>query len=125
MTKLKLVSSFISTIIVSSIYLVTTKFLDTIMNPKISNIIGLILDFTLDYIIQSKIFLDEVNFNKKQVSKVVIGKFISGIIATMTFNIYYDTLQPKIKSNSYIRILSIITSIVINLLLRKYWIYTK
>ena len=125
MTKLKLVSSFISTIIVSSIYLVTTKFLDTIMNPKISNIIGLILDFTLDYIIQSKIFLDEVNFNKKQVSKVVIGKFISGIIATMTFNIYYDTLQPKIKSNSYIRILSIITSIVINLFLRKYWIYTK
>ena len=123
--KFKLLTSFIFSIIATVFYLIVTNFMDTIMSPKMSNMIGLLLDFTLDYMVQSKIFLDKIHFNKTQVGKAIIGKLISGVIATTTFNIYYDNLHTKLKSNTYIRILSITTSLVINLVIRKYWIYTK
>ena len=69
--KFKLLTSFIFSIIATVFYLIVTNFMDTIMSPKMSNMIGLLLDFTLDYMVQSKIFLDKIHFNKTQVGKAI------------------------------------------------------
>ena len=93
----------VSTAISSLAYLILSRILDNFINPVYADIIGKIVDLSLDFIFQSYIFLDKINPNK--ISLYLIGKLISTSISVFLFYLYINYFSnPKID-NTYVRML--------------------
>lgn len=91
----------VSTAISSLAYLILSKILDSFINPVYADIIGKIVDLTLDFIFQSYIFLDKINPDK--ISLYLLGKAISTFISVFVFYLYINYFRnPKID-NTYVR----------------------
>lgn len=93
----------VSTAISSLAYLILSRILDNFINPVYADIIGKIVDLSLDFIFQSYIFLDKINPNK--ISLYILGKAISTSISVFLFYLYINYFSnPKID-NTYVRML--------------------
>ena len=93
----------VSTATSSLAYLILSRILDNFINPVYADIIGKIVDLSLDFIFQSYIFLDKINPNK--ISLYLIGKLISTFTSILLFYLYINySRNPKID-NTYIRML--------------------
>jgi len=93
----------VSTAISSLAYLILSRILDNFINPVYADIIGKIVDLSLDFIFQSYIFLDKINTNK--ISLYILGKAISTSISVFLFYLYINYFSnPKID-NTYVRML--------------------
>ena len=91
----------VSTAISSLAYLILSRILDNFINPVYADIIGKILDLSLDFIFQSYIFLNKINTNK--ILLYLIGKLISTSISVFLFYLYINYFSnPKID-NTYVR----------------------
>jgi len=99
----KFILTSIGSGISSLAYLILSRVLDNFIYPVYADIIGKILDLTLDFIFQSYIFLDKINPNK--ISLYLIGKLISTFTSILLFYLYINySRNPKID-NTYIRML--------------------
>ena len=97
----KFILTSIGSGISSLAYLILSRVLDNFIYPVYADIIGKILDLTLDFIFQSYIFLDKINPNK--ISLYLIGKLISTSISVFLFYLYINYFRnPKID-NTYVR----------------------
>ena len=91
----------VSSAISSLAYLILSKILDNFIYPVYADIIGKILDLTLDFIFQSYIFLDKINPDK--IYLYLLGKAISTSISVFVFYLYINYFRnPKID-NTYVR----------------------
>ena len=97
----KFILTSIGSGISSLAYLILSRILDNFIDPVYADIIGKILDLSLDFIFQSYIFLDKINPNK--ISLYLIGKLISTSISVFVFYLYINYFRnPKID-NTYVR----------------------
>jgi len=79
----------LSTCFSSSIYLLTSKILDNYFSDVTANGLGLILDKTLDFLFQSKIFLKHINLERYDlIIKFFIAKVITTLASQLLFVIY-------------------------------------
>lgn len=98
----KFILTSIGSCISSLAYLILSRILDNFIYPVYADIIGKIIDLSLDFIFQSYIFLDKINPNK--ISLYLIGKLISYSISVFLFYLYINYFRnPKID-NTYVRI---------------------
>lgn len=79
----------LSTCFSSSIYLLTSKILENYFSDITANGLGLILDKTLDFLFQSKIFLKHINLERYDlIIKFFIAKVITTLASQLLFVIY-------------------------------------
>ena len=104
----------LSTCFSSSIYLLTSKILDNYFSDVTANGLGLILDKTLDFLFQSKIFLKHINLERYDlIIKFFIAKVITTLASQLLFVIYIKYFREYKKfdlDNTIIR--AIIASFV-------------
>ena len=118
-----------STCFTSSIYLLTSKILDNYFSDVTANGLGLILDKTLDFFFQSKIFLKQINLKRYDlIIKFIISKVITTSVSQLLFVIYIKYLKQYKKfelDNTIVRII-ISTSVFFFLVfpLSKYFVFT-
>lgn len=86
--KLFTFSSF-AAIITHVVFFITTTLLDKIINSELANFIGLIVDLTLDYIVQQYVFMKKISFDIKIISKYIGSEIIFIFINQLIFSIYY------------------------------------
>ena len=119
----------LSTCFSSSIYLLTSKILDNYFSDVTANGLGLILDKTLDFLFQSKIFLKQINLKRYDlIIKFIISKVITTAVSQLLFIIYIKYLKQFKKfelDNTIVRII-ISTSVFFFLVfpLSKYFVFT-
>jgi hypothetical protein len=98
-----------------------SKKLDKSMNHELSNIIGLFISYFLDFFIQQKIFMKNIEIKNKFVFFYILSSFIAIIIShsifvtvkkhIQTYNrVFYDA-----KWNKYVNIIRLYISIFVYL----------
>jgi putative flippase GtrA len=102
-------------------YVLVSKLLDRVINPRISNIIGLLCGSVVNFVMQSYIF----NCLKK-LDKNICGKYIaSEFIIMITNQILFMSIYMKRFNTTVTRIcIAIIISLGVSFPLRKYWVFT-
>ena len=124
LSKQFIISSFFA-MLTHTVYFIVAAILDTYINSEIANIIGLILDLVLDFMVQQYIFMGKIFFHKKIVFKYLISESVSLFINQLMFSIYYRNFYNKKKDNLTIvrGIIGISTYAFIVFPLRKYFTY--
>ena len=97
----KFILTSFSTFSSSLVYLILSKFLDDFINPVYADIIGRIVDLSLDFIFQSYIFLNKINSDK--IPLYILGKTISTFISFFLFYFYIHYFRNSKIHNTYIR----------------------
>ena len=89
------------------LYLSITNVLDKYMSINVSNIVGLIIDYALNFVAQQYVFYGEVRLHKKLVHRFIIGNTLSMGCTQFTFvygKKYYDKLIDKIIEKTNIKL---------------------
>jgi len=89
------------------IYLSITDILDKYMSVNISNIVGLIIDYALNFVAQQYVFYGKVSLDKKVVNRFIIGNTLSMGCTQATFvygRKYYNKLVEKIIEKTNIKL---------------------
>ena len=115
------------------IYLISSYILDSFTNPKIANIIGLIIGSIFNFLFQTKLFLDKKKLSEHHVFKyivvelgVLIGNqiIVSELIDNKKKLIEYLPDGLKKYYNTIIRIVAgQIVFAIFSFPLRRYWVY--
>jgi hypothetical protein len=116
------------------IYLTICKMFDRYMSENTSNMLGLIIDFVLNYLSQQLVFYGKIMFRKDIMYRFAIGNSIS-IITQQVLFVYGRPMYMKIikryphivKSNYRVTLWRYISNVMIYLLvtfpLRKFFIF--
>ena len=113
-----------STAISSLIYLIISKILDYFIHPVISDIIGKFADISLDFILQSYIFLNKIDTSK--IPLYLFGKFISTSTSVSLFYLYIKYFRNPNFDNTFVRILiSVSVFFIIVFPFTKYVLFKK
>ena len=113
-----------STAISSLIYLIISKILDNFIHPVISDIIGKFADISLDFILQSYIFLNKIDTSK--IPLYLFGKFISTSTSVSLFYLYIKYFRNPNIDNTFVRILiSVSVFFIIVFPFTKYVLFKK
>ena len=115
----------LSTGITSIIYLIISNILDNYTSAIIANNIGLLVDLSLDYFIQSWIFLNQIYIKKYTlIGKFILSKFITTAMSIFLFIIYIKYFKIENLNNTYIRIfISILVFLFLVFPLSKYFVF--
>ena len=115
----------LSTGITSIIYLIISNILDNYTSAIIANNIGLVVDLSLDYFIQSWIFLNQIYIKKYTlIGKFILSKFITTAMSIFLFIIYIKYFKIENLNNTYIRIfISILVFLFLVFPLSKYFVF--
>lgn len=116
------------------IYLTICKMFDHYMSENASNMVGLIIDFVLNYLSQQLVFYGKIMFKKDLMYRFFIGNTISIAAAQLLF-VYGRPIYMKImkryphivKSNYRVTLWRYISNVMVYLLvtfpLRKFFIF--
>lgn len=118
------------------IYLSFCKLLDKFMSENVSNMVGLVLDFVLNYLFQQLVFFGKIEYNPKMFYRFLIGNSISLIFSQLIFvygkKIYNKVIAkyPKLCNSSYKTTLwrylsNVLIYIFITFPLRKLYIFKE
>ena len=115
----------LSTGITSIIYLIISNILDNYTSAIIANNIGLVVDLSLDYFIQSWIFLNQIYIKKYTlIGKFILSKLITTAMSIFLFIIYIKYFKIENLNNTYIRIfISILVFLFLVFPLSKYFVF--
>lgn len=116
------------------IYLSITDILDNYMSVNMSNIVGLVIDYALNFVAQQYVFYGKVHLHKKIVNRFIIGNTLSMGCTQATFvygRKYYNKLIEKtniklsdsVKISSWRYISNALMFIIVTFPLRKYYIF--
>lgn len=119
---------------VSVIVLVVAAFLDTLINPKIANVISLLIGLVINFVLQQMVFLtkESRNISNHLIKYILADILILGSNQYMVSyfidnaNKYKSRLDKKLKPyyNTLARILvGAIIWIILSYPLRKYWVF--
>ena len=116
----------ITTAFSSILYLILSRYLDNFISPIISNAIGLIIDISLDFIFQSYIFLNKINFKDDTLHKFIISKIITTLSSQTLFVIYMKYFNNRNLNLTIVRF--VISSFVFMMLvypLSKFYVFNN
>ena len=106
------------------IFFAITAFLDTIMNSELANIIGLLVDKILDYIVQQYIFMKRITPEPKIVMKYIASEIVLLSLNQILFSIYYRKYYNKGDNLTVARaIIGVIIYVFFVFPIRKYFVY--
>ena len=116
------------------IYLSITDILDNYMSVNMSNIVGLVIDYALNFVAQQYVFYGKVHLHKKVVNRFMIGNTLSMGCTQATFvygRKYYNKLIEKtniklsdsVKISSWRYISNALMFLIVTFPLRKYYIF--
>lgn len=89
------------------IYLSITDVLDNYMSVNMSNIVGLIIDYTLNFIAQQYVFYGKVRLHTKLVHRFIVGNTLSMGCTQFAFvygKKYYDKFIEKVIEKTNIKL---------------------
>ena len=116
----------VTTAFSSILYLIISRYLDNFISPIISNAIGLIIDISLDFIFQSYIFLNKINFKDDTLHKFIISKIITTLSSQTLFVIYMKYFNNRNLNLTIVRF--VISSFVFMILvypLSKFYVFNN
>lgn len=116
----------ITTAFSSILYLIISRYLDNFISPIMSNAIGLIIDISLDFIFQSYIFLNKINFKDDTLHKFIISKIITTLSSQTLFVIYIKYFNNRNLNLTIVRF--VISSFVFMMLvypLSKFYVFNN
>ncbi len=106
------------------VFFATTAFFDTLMNSEISNIVGLILDKILDYIVQQYIFMKRVTPDPKVISKFIGSEIGLILLNQILFSFYYRNYYKEDHNLTMARVIIGITIYTFFVFpIRKFFVY--
>uniref|UniRef100_A0A6C0C0J6 GtrA-like protein domain-containing protein n=1 Tax=viral metagenome TaxID=1070528 RepID=A0A6C0C0J6_9ZZZZ len=128
-----LVSAIVGGVLVI-IYLSITDILDKYMSLNMSNIVGLIIDYVLNFVAQQYVFYGKVHLHKKVVNRFMIGNTLSMGFTQAMFvygRKHYNKLIEKtniklsdsVKISSWRYISNALMFLIVTFPLRKYYIF--
>lgn len=106
------------------VFFAITALLDKIINSELANIIGLIIDKILDFIVQQYIFMKHVSLNSHILLKYIGSEVGLIILNQLLFTLYYRNYYNEDDNLTFVRILigvSIYTFFVFPI--RKFFVY--
>ena len=104
----------------SNIYISSS--LDHTIEPYYANLIGLIIDYIIDYIGQQYVFFDTLKLHGKTLQRFIIYKVCVTYLSQYLFHMLYKHYQTNlIKLRFYINCFIFLTFFP----LRKYWVFAK
>ena len=116
--------SSLAAIMTHSIFFIITGLLDNIINSELANFTGLLVDLTLDYIVQQYVFMKKVSLDIKIISKYIGSEIIFIFVNQLIFSIYYRNYYNNKHNLTVVR--AIIGICIYTLLVfptRKFFIY--
>lgn len=129
------VMSVLLSFVSSGSYLLASYELDKIMDANTSNMIGVIIDSILIFILQQNLFIGHLHDYKKFIIRFIIGISINIAISQLVFvgvHEYIKKYHKKFyddgwdKNLIWIRMaIAVVTYIFISFPLRKYYIFKK
>jgi len=103
-----------------------TAILDRVINSEIANIIGLLVDLTLDFFVQQYVFMKKIDLDSKIITKYLGSSIITLFIDQMLFMLYYRTIYKEGHNLTIARvIISVTIYIFIVFPIRKFFIYRE
>ena len=106
------------------VFFAVTAFLDKIMNSEIANILGLLVDKILDYIVQQYIFMKRITLAPNIIIKYIISEIILISLNQVIFTIYYRNYYKEGDNLTIARaIIGVIIYTVFVFPLRKFFVY--
>lgn len=81
--------SSIAATVTHGVFFVITYLLDKVINSELANLLGLIIDLILDYIVQQYVFMKKINLDLKIIAKYAGSEIVFIFINQLMFSIYY------------------------------------
>lgn len=105
-------------------FFIITYILDKFINSELSNMIGLIIDLILDYIIQQYIFMQKISFELNIISKYILSEIFGVSLNQILFTFYNRKIHKKEYSYTLARIIIGISIFIFFIFpMRKFFIY--
>ena len=103
-----------------------TAILDRVINSEIANIIGLLVDLTLDFFVQQYVFMKKIDLDSKIITKYLGSSIITLFIDQILFMVYYRTMYKKGHNLTIARVIISVTIYIFMVFpLRKFFIYQE
>ena len=116
--------SSIAATITHLVFFGLTALLDKIMNSEIANIIGLLVDKILDYLVQQYIFMKKITPEPKIIIKYIGSEIILIILNQILFTLYYRNYYSKGDNLTIARaIIGILIYVLFVFPIRKFFVY--
>ena len=113
--------------IASISYYIISYWLDHYVSYNLSNLIGLIVDAVIDFMLQELIFMKHVVLQKYIVIKFMIGRSIFIMLNMGLFNVAEPMLRENKRKKYNVLLLRIVLNFILFVLvlfpIRKYFIY--